>query len=64
MPEMSGRDLKEKINQIRSGIKCLFMSGYSKDIMSHNGVLDEGIHFLQKPFTAEALSVKVREALA
>ena len=64
MPEMSGRDLKEKINQIRSGIKCLFMSGYSKNIMSHNGVLDEGIHFLQKPFTIEALSVKVREALA
>jgi signal transduction histidine kinase len=64
MPEMSGRDLKEKINQIRSGIKCLFMSGYSKNIMSHNGGIDEGIHFLQKPFTIEALSVKVREALA
>jgi len=63
MPEMSGRDLKEKINEIRSDIKYLFMSGYTADIMSHNGVIDEGINFLQKPFTAEELSVKLREVL-
>ncbi|OGV35889.1 MAG: hypothetical protein A2X48_14805 [Lentisphaerae bacterium GWF2_49_21] len=64
MPEMNGQDLKGKINEIRSGIKCLFMSGYTADVMSRNGVLDKGIHFLQKPFTAEDLSVKLREALS
>ncbi|MFZ2658518.1 MAG: transporter substrate-binding domain-containing protein [Victivallales bacterium] len=64
MPEMSGRDLKEKIYAMRPGIKCLFMSGYTADIMSHDGVLDEGIYFLEKPFTSEALSAKLRETLA
>ncbi|HBC88816.1 MAG TPA: hypothetical protein DCZ94_17880 [Lentisphaeria bacterium] len=64
MPEMSGRDLKEEISSMRPGIKTLFMSGYTKDIIARKGVLDEGIHFLQKPFTVQALSVKLREALA
>ena len=64
MPEMSGRELKKKINIIRPGIKCLFMSGYTADIIANKGVLDDGIHFLQKPFTAEDLSIKLREALA
>jgi PAS domain S-box-containing protein len=63
MPEMSGLELSDRISSRRHDIKCLFMSGYSSDIMN-NGILDEGIHFLQKPFTAESLSVKVREALA
>ncbi|MFZ2653332.1 MAG: response regulator [Victivallales bacterium] len=64
MPEMSGRDLKEKIYAMHPGIKCLFMSGYTAEVMSHNGILDEGIHFLEKPFTAKELSAKLREALA
>jgi len=64
MPEMSGLELRNRITSIRPGIKCLFMSGYTADIMSHNGILDEGINFLEKPFTAEELSLKLREALA
>ncbi|OGV41228.1 MAG: hypothetical protein A2X48_18580 [Lentisphaerae bacterium GWF2_49_21] len=64
MPEMSGRDLRDKIMAARPGIKCLFMSGYTASVMSKNGILDEGINFLQKPFTAIDLSTKLREALA
>jgi PAS domain S-box-containing protein len=64
MPEMSGRDLKGKIGAMRAGIKCLFMSGYTTDLVSDKGALDEGIHFLQKPFTTETLSAKLHEALS
>ncbi|HCE42977.1 MAG TPA: PAS domain-containing sensor histidine kinase [Lentisphaeria bacterium] len=64
MPGMSGRDLKEKISLIRPGIRCLFMSGYTADIIAHDGILEEGVHFLEKPFTAEELSAKLREALS
>ncbi len=64
MPDMSGRDLRDMINSIRPGIKCLFMSGYTADIIANNGVLAKGVNFLEKPFTVEALSVKLRKALA
>lgn len=63
MPEMSGKDLEGKISKIRSGIKCLSMSGYSETIMSNKGVLIAGIHFLAKPLTAAKLSVKLCEAM-
>ena len=64
MPEMSGRDLRDRIISMRPDIKCLFMSGYTIDIIAGNGVLHEGIHFIQKPFSAEVLSAKLRKALA
>jgi PAS domain S-box-containing protein len=63
MPEMSGRELLKQINLQLPGIKCLYMSGYTADIITQQGVLDEGIHFLQKPFSSATLAVKVREAL-
>jgi CheY-like chemotaxis protein len=63
MPGMSGRELNGKIKAGRPGIKCLFVSGYTADIIAHNGVLDPDIHFLEKPFTAEELSAKLREVL-
>ena len=53
LPEMSGRDLKDKISATRPGIKCLFISGHTSDIIANKGVLDKGIHFLQKPFTGK-----------
>jgi two-component system cell cycle sensor histidine kinase/response regulator CckA len=64
MPKMSGRDLWEQLNLLRPGIKCLFMSGYTANVIAHHGVLDEGIHFLQKPFSREALATKIREVLS
>ena len=63
MPEMNGRELSEKILSIRSGIKILFISGYTANVIAQHGVLNEGVHFIHKPFTMNDLAVKVREAL-
>jgi PAS domain S-box-containing protein len=64
MPEMSGGDLWRRLNALRPGMKCLFMSGYTANVIAHRGVLQEGVHFLQKPFSVEALAARVREALS
>jgi two-component system, cell cycle sensor histidine kinase and response regulator CckA len=63
MPEMNGRDLAERLLAIRPTLKHLFMSGYTADVIAHQGVLDEGVNFIQKPFSLMALAVKVREIL-
>lgn len=63
MPEMSGRDLWQRLRALRPDLKCLFMSGYTANVIAHHGVLDEGVHFLQKPFSKEALAIKLRETL-
>lgn len=63
MPEMNGLELAKKILSTRPDVKCLFMSGYSADVMADHGVLESSIHFIQKPFTIAALSKQVREAL-
>ncbi len=63
MPEMNGRDLAAKVTTIYPHIKCLFMSGYIANIIVENGILDDDVHFIQKPFTMNDLSVKVREVL-
>ena len=63
MPEMSGRDLMKRLNDLRPGIKCLFMSGYTANVIAHRGILDEGVNFLQKPFLMNDLAAKVREAM-
>jgi two-component system cell cycle sensor histidine kinase/response regulator CckA len=63
MPEMNGRDLAMKLHLIYPKINCLFMSGYTANVIAHHGVLDEGVHFIQKPFSLEDLAVKVRLVL-
>ena len=63
MPSMSGKDLKNKLVEITPDVKMLFMSGYTADIIAHHGILEEGIHFLQKPFSIQALAQKVAEML-
>ncbi|MEI7892797.1 MAG: ATP-binding protein [Myxococcales bacterium] len=63
MPEMNGRDLAKKLMSQHPGLKSLFMSGYTADVLAHHGVLDEGFQFIRKPFSTRDLSVKVREAL-
>ena len=63
MPGMNGKELKERIEVKYPGIKVLFMSGYPADIVAHRGVLEEGVEFLQKPFTQILLAKKIREVL-
>jgi CheY-like chemotaxis protein len=63
MPAMNGRELSARLQPLRPEIKTLFLSGYTADIISDQGVLKEDIHFLQKPFSFEALTAKVREVL-
>ena len=63
MPEMNGRDLAKRILSIHPHLKCLFMSGYTANVIAHHGVLDEGVNYIQKPFLRERLGAKVREAL-
>ncbi len=63
MPQMNGRDLRERIAVSRPEIKTLYMSGYTEDVIAHHGVLEKGIHFLQKPFSNQTLATKVREVL-
>jgi two-component system, cell cycle sensor histidine kinase and response regulator CckA len=63
MPEMNGKELLERIKLMRPGMKSLYMSGYSADIVANRGVLNEGITFLQKPFTPFVMAKKVREVL-
>jgi CheY-like chemotaxis protein len=64
MPEMNGLELADRLCQRRPGLKCLFVSGYSADIMASQGFLPEGLAFLQKPFSIGSLAIKVREILA
>jgi DNA-binding NtrC family response regulator len=63
MPEMNGRDLAKALLTRHPHLRCLFMSGYTADVIAHHGVLDEGLNFIQKPFSVNALSNKVRESL-
>lgn len=63
MPEMNGRDLADNLKSFQPRLKSLFMSGYTADIIAHHGVLDEGVQFIQKPFSSKELALKIREIL-
>ncbi len=63
MPGINGRVLAKSILPINPGLKCLFMSGYTSDVIAHHGILDDGVFFIQKPFNRQDLAAKIREAL-
>jgi len=63
MPGMSGREVIQKIERGRSGVRVLYISGYSDDSVVRHGIQEDGVHFLQKPFTPSELSSKVRQIL-
>jgi CheY-like chemotaxis protein len=63
MPGMSGKDLAEQLVKIRPDIRTLYMSGYTANVIAHHGVLDEGVHFIEKPFSMKTLGQTIREVL-
>jgi two-component system cell cycle sensor histidine kinase/response regulator CckA len=63
MPGMIGRELADRLRSLFPTIKILYMSGYTSGAIIHHGILEEGMNYVQKPFTVEALALKVREVL-
>jgi CheY-like chemotaxis protein len=63
LPTMNGRELAQLLCSITPELKCLFMSGYTADIIADRGVVDEKLNFIQKPFSLEALAAKIRAVL-
>ena len=63
IPAMNGRELAERLQSQYASMIILFMSVYTAAVIAHRGVLDEGVNFIQKPFSLNDLAHKVREAL-
>ncbi|MDM8538362.1 response regulator [Desulfobacterales bacterium HSG17] len=63
MPEMNGQELTRQVQSFYPDIKSIFMSGYTPNAIAHQGVLDDGVNFIQKPFSKIDLAKKIREAL-
>ncbi len=64
MPEMNGKALADKLQKMLPKVKVIFVSGYTDDHIVRNGMLEKGIHFIPKPYSAETLAAKVREILS
>jgi signal transduction histidine kinase len=63
MPSMDGRRLHGALCETLPGLRCLYMSGYTANVIAHSGVLDEGVNFIQKPFSRRELAAKVRAVI-
>jgi two-component system, cell cycle sensor histidine kinase and response regulator CckA len=63
MPDMKGPELRDRLAELRPGLKVLFMSGYTSDVIVRHGVLQPGVHFIQKPFSFDNLGAKIKEIL-
>ena len=63
MPGINGRELGRRAQQIRPGLNILYMTGYSRNAVVHQGRLDEGVELLEKPISQAKLALRVREML-
>ena len=63
MPKMNGLELSRHIQSIYPDIQILFMSGYTADVIAHQGILEDGVFYISKPFSKREIAVKVREVL-
>jgi CheY-like chemotaxis protein len=63
MPRMGGQELSSRLLELRPGTRVLYMSGYSENAIIHHGVIEEGTDFIEKPFSPEALTRRIREVL-
>ena len=63
MPQISGRELAERLHTMRPQLKVLYMSGYTDDAIVRHGLLEESLNFIQKPFDSASVARKVREVL-
>jgi signal transduction histidine kinase len=64
LPEMNGRELSKKLKLFQPQMSCLFMSGYSSNVISSQDILQDGIHLIQKPFSLKVLTQKIRELIS
>ena len=63
MPDINGKELAERMAHLKPGMKCRYMSGYTADVIARQGILEEGIHFISKPFSLRDLANKIRAVL-
>ena len=63
MPDMNGRELYAELVRKHPRLKVLYMSGYTDNVIIHHGILDDGVQFIQKPFTTHSIVSKVREVI-
>ena len=63
MPEMNGKELAEKLTALHPALNVVYISGYTANVIANHGALDEGIHFIQKPFSKSELAIILRKAL-
>jgi CheY-like chemotaxis protein len=63
MPQMSGRDLAQRLRTVQPALKVLYISGYTDDMLAHHGVLEPNVYLLPKPFAPDELAKKLREVL-
>ena len=64
LPGMNGQQLADQLRSIQKGLKVLYMSGYTANIIAHKGVLESGVNFIHKPFTKASLAEKIEEVLS
>ncbi len=64
MPRMLGKEAAERIRAVQPAVKVLFMSGYTQGVLGTKGVLEAGVHLIEKPFTQTSLLAKLREVLS